>query len=87
MTDDSPRPGGESVPPGVIRTVDRAISRLNLLEWVILAGAAAMAILGGALAGFILQELLGAPFRIVWIVGALLLFAVPGWAVLIRGNS
>ncbi len=56
----------------------RAIRRLDVLEWVMLAGAATMALLGGALVAWILDAVVAWSFRTLWLVTALFLFAVPG---------
>jgi hypothetical protein len=57
---------------------ERAIRRLDILEWVILTGVAALSIVGGWLVALVLSTATGMPFRPVWIVAALLLFGVPG---------
>jgi len=62
----------------------RAARRLDVLEWVILAVAAAAATAGGALVAWLLAGQLGVPFRTLWIVGSLVLFAVPGWLAIRR---
>jgi uncharacterized membrane protein len=62
----------------------RAVGRLNVIEYVLMGGAAVVALLGGALVGWILQNIAGIPFRITWFVASLLLFVVPGTAVLRR---
>lgn len=56
----------------------RAIRRLDLLEWLIFVGAAALAILGGGLLALLLAEPLGFGFRPTWLVASLVLFIVPG---------
>jgi MFS family permease len=56
----------------------RAARRLDYLEWVILAVAVGAAVLGGALVAWLVHDLTGASFRIVWAVSAILLFVVPG---------
>lgn len=62
----------------------RAIRRLDILEWVILAGAAGLAVLGGAVLAWLLYVPLGVSFRTVWIVASLVLFVVPGVISLAR---
>jgi uncharacterized membrane protein len=64
--------------------MQRAVGRLDLIEYVLLGGAATVALLGGAAVGWFLQIAAGIPFRISWIVASLLLFVVPGVAVLRR---
>ena len=56
----------------------RAARRLDYLEWVILTVAVGAAVLGGALVALLVRDLAGLPFRITWVVAALLLFVVPG---------
>jgi hypothetical protein len=72
------------IPASLRKTVDRAIWRLGLLEWTILFGAALLALAGGAIAALLLAELLGLPFRIVWIGASLALFGGPALGYLIR---
>ena len=69
---------------GVRRDMARAVRRLNVLEYVILAAAAGMALGGGALLALLLRELTDAPFRATWFISSLLLFSVPGVFVLRR---
>ncbi|MFV2006060.1 MAG: hypothetical protein ACC667_01360 [Longimicrobiales bacterium] len=66
------------------RMMQRAVGRLNLFEYLLLGGAALVALLGGAAVGWFLQIAAGWPFRISWFVASLLLFVVPGAAVLRR---
>lgn len=56
----------------------RAIKRLDVLEWLIFVGAAALAILGGGLLALLLAEPMGFGFRPTWLVASLALFVVPG---------
>ncbi|MEX2467131.1 MAG: DUF2269 family protein [Gemmatimonadota bacterium] len=56
----------------------RAIRRLDVLEWVIFAGAAALAVLGGALLALLVAAPLGFGFRSTWLMASLVLFIVPG---------
>ena len=58
--------------------MDRAIRRLNFLEFIILAGAAFAAVVGGWLTALLARNALGASFRVTWFVASLLLFVVPG---------
>ena len=69
---------------GVRRYMARAVRRLNILEYVILAAAAGMSLGGGALVALLLSELADAPFRATWYISSLLLFSVPGFFVLRR---
>ncbi len=68
---------------GTRREMNRAIRRLSILEWVMLAGAAAAALAGGWLVAWLIRDL-GLPFRLTWALAAVLLFAVPGFSVLAR---
>lgn len=62
----------------------KAIRRLDVLEWVILAVTASLAIGGGALVALLLERGTGLAFRATWIVTSLILFIVPGAVVLWR---
>ncbi len=62
----------------------RAIRRLDVLEWVMLLLAAALAVGGGALVAMLLVGRAGQGFRTVWIATSLLLMVVPGVVVLAR---
>lgn len=62
----------------VRRDMARAVRRLNIIEYFILAAAAAMSLGGGALVALLLNELTGASFRVSWLVSSLLLFILPG---------
>jgi len=66
------------------RMMETAIRRLNALEYVILGVAMALALIAGALAAWMVENLVGAPFRTTWAVSSLLFFVVPGWIVLRR---
>lgn len=59
----------------------RAIRRLDLLEWVILAAAVGLAITGGALVAWVLAGTGGESFRMIWMITSALLFIVPGIVV------
>ena len=56
----------------------RAIRRLDALEWIGYALAAVVAILGGAAVAWMVAEPSGFDFRTVWIVSSLVLLVVPG---------
>ena len=64
----------------------RAVRRLNVLEWVILAAAAFLAMLAGALAALMLRTALELPFRPTWIVASLVLFTVPATISYLRAR-
>ena len=69
---------------GTRRMMETAIRRLNVLEYVILGVAMALALLAGALAAWMVEGLTGAPFRLTWALSSLLFFVVPGWVVFRR---
>jgi uncharacterized membrane protein YqjE len=62
----------------------RAIRRLDVLEWLILGGAAALAIGGGALVAMILVGRASPAFRMTWMVTSVVLFVLPGAVALVR---
>lgn len=62
----------------------RAIRRLDILEWVILAGAAGLALAGGAALSWLIHEPIGLGFRTTWTVASLTLFVVPGGITLAK---
>jgi uncharacterized membrane protein len=66
------------------RAMERAIRRLNSLEYFIIAIAMALALVAGALAAWLVERLVGGPFRVSWAVASLLFFVVPGAIVLRR---
>ncbi len=68
---------------GTRREMNRAIRRLGILEWVMLALAAAAALAGGWLVAWLVRDL-GLPFQLTWTLAAILLFALPGFSVLAR---
>jgi uncharacterized membrane protein len=70
--------------PETRRMMETAIRRLNALEYVILGVAMLLALIAGALAAWMVENLFGAPFRPTWAVSSLLFFVVPGWIVLKR---
>lgn len=72
------------VHPETRRMMQTAIRRLHALEYVILGVAMVLALLAGSLAAWMVENLVGAPFRPTWAVSSLLFFIVPGWIVLRR---
>ena len=70
--------------PETRRMMETAIRRLNVLEYVILGVAVVLALLAGALAAWLVENVAGAPFRLTWALSSLLFFVVPGWVVLRR---
>jgi predicted lysophospholipase L1 biosynthesis ABC-type transport system permease subunit len=69
---------------GTREEMDRAIRRLNVLEYLILAAAVVVALLGGAFVAFVLSTGTELPFRLTWGVASVFLLVVPGLAVLMR---
>lgn len=57
---------------------ERAIRRLDVLEWFIFGGAAVVAMIGGALIALLLAEPLGFGFRATWLVASITFFVIPG---------
>jgi predicted lysophospholipase L1 biosynthesis ABC-type transport system permease subunit len=87
VTGESDRPGSEADLEKVEaarKVMERAIWRLNILEYVILAGALLMAFVGGALVAWVLRAAWDLPLRLTWAVSSLLLFIVPGGSVYLR---
>jgi len=64
----------------------RAIRRLDVLEWIILAVTAALAVGGGGLVAMIVVGRSAPEFRGTWIVTSLLLLVVPGVVVLVKNR-
>lgn len=62
----------------------RAIRRLNVFEWVILAIAMALAVGGGALVAWVAVGRSSPWFRTVWTATSLLVFIVPALVVMWR---
>lgn len=63
---------------GTREEVERAIRRLNVLEYAIMAAAVVLALGGGALAAYMLSSATSFPFRLTWAVCSVLLLVVPG---------
>ena len=61
----------------------RAIRRLDMLEWVMVLGGAVLAMLGGAVFAWLLAGMAGLTFRTTWIVASLVLFVLPGTIAII----
>ena len=86
----SKRPGDsgrDPVPPAMRKVVARAVRRLEVFEWVLLFGVAVFSVGGGALVAILASELVGLPFRVVWILASIAFFGIPGWLVLWRGRE
>ena len=65
----------------------RAIRRLDVLEWIILAVTAALAVGGGGLVAMIVVGRSADGFRGMWIATSLLLLIVPGVVVLVKNRQ
>jgi uncharacterized membrane protein len=63
------------------KVMERAIWRLNVLEYLMLGMAVVLSLGGGALVAWILQTSFGVPFRPSWVITSLLLFIIPGLVV------
>ena len=64
----------------------RAIRRLDILEWVIFAGALTLAIVGGAAVAWLMVGSNDPRFRVTWIVSSLVLFVIPGSIAIIQSR-
>lgn len=62
----------------------RAIRRLDLLEWAIFLGGAVLATLSGALVAWLAAGIGGWDFWTTWIRASVLLFVVPGVIAIIK---
>jgi hypothetical protein len=84
--DEPPHNGPEGPDPyaGTREELDRAIRRLDALEWVILLAAVGLALGGGALVAWMLSAGTDLGFRSTWIVLSLLLLVVPGGIVFLK---
>ena len=67
----------------VQEVTQRAIRRLDVLEWVMWIGGIVLAVAGGAVVAALSSAIAGWPFRPAWIGASLLLFVVPGGIALI----
>jgi uncharacterized membrane protein len=63
---------------------NRAIRRLDILEWLILFGAMLLATGGGAVVAWLIAPTLLFQFRTTWIGTSILLFVLPGTFALAR---
>ena len=61
--------------------MERAIRRLNVLEYVILAAAFLLALAGGGAAAYILSAGTNLPFRLTWVLITFTLLIIPGLLV------
>jgi uncharacterized membrane protein len=62
----------------------RAVKRLDLLEWVLLAMGGVLASLGGAVIAWLLAALVGWDFRSTWVGASLFLFVVAGTIAIVQ---
>jgi predicted lysophospholipase L1 biosynthesis ABC-type transport system permease subunit len=70
---------------GTREEMDRAIRRLNVLEYLILGVVILLALAGGAAVAFLLSAGTDLPFRATWAVLSFLLLVIPG--VLVFGRD
>ena len=66
------------------KVTERALRRLNILEYVILFLALVMALLGGALVAWVVSSATDLSFRWTWTVASFFLFVLPGGFVYLR---
>lgn len=62
----------------------RAIRRLGWMETVLMLTAGLMALAAGAATAWLVSDLTGMAFRIVWIAASLIFFVVPSGMVIVR---
>ena len=81
-----PGNGDEASHPyaGTREEMEKAIRRLDSLEWMILLAAVVMALGGGALVAWMLSAGTGLAFRPTWILLSILLLVIPGGIVYFR---
>ena len=83
MTGHRPPRAGADDARAAREVMNRAIRRLNVLEWLLLGAAAIASLAGGWLAALLGRSALGLPFRATWMAASLLFFLIPGgiaWA-------
>ncbi len=66
---------------GTREEMERAIRRLNILEYVIVAVTFLLALAGGGVAAYILSAGTEPPFRLTWAAISLVLLIIPGLLV------
>lgn len=64
-----------------------AVRRLNLFEYLIMGATMVLALIGGAIAAFVLRVTVGFPFWITWTVASLTLFILPGGAAYLKQRA
>jgi len=75
-------PSSEKKAAAVARVVAaRAVRRLNVVEYLLIAAAGGLSLGAGAVAGFALEAVAGLPFRAMWAASSLLFFVIPGVVV------
>jgi len=70
----------------VRKDMERAIRRLNVLEYFIMVAAVLLALVGGGFVAFLLSSGTDLPLRPTWAVLSLLLIVVPAAVVFGRGR-
>ncbi len=71
---------------GTREEMERAIRRLNTLEYVILVASFLLALAGGGVVAFLLSSGTALPFRLTWGVVSILLLLIPGLLVFGRNR-
>jgi len=66
------------------KVTQRAIRRLDLLEWVMWGSGAMMAMVGGGVIAWFMGVALGWSFRPTWLVLSILLFVIPGGVAIMK---
>jgi hypothetical protein len=66
------------------KVTERALRRLNILEYVILLMALILALLGGAVVAWVVSSSTDLSFRWTWTGASFLLFVLPGGFVYLR---
>jgi len=72
---------------GTREEMERAIRRLNTLEYLILAASFLLALAGGGVVAFLLSSGNALPFRLTWGVVSILLLIIPGLLVFGRDKG
>ncbi len=78
--------GGEPEARAARAVTHRAIRRLGWLETILILAAGLMALAAGAVTAWLLSDLTGVTFRLVWLAASLVFFLVPGGTVLLRSR-
>jgi len=72
---------------GTREEMERAIRRLNTLEYLILGASFLLALAGGGVVAFLLSSGTALPFRLTWGVVSILLLIIPGLIVFGRDRG